>query len=263
MKYPLSAGELSLLSVNCTLEIPEHWSQGRATYGGMLASMMLRALEKQVDTAGILRHASVSFIAPAGPGLLELHIQCLREGRNVAFYLITAVQETIVATMEVTLARGRDSAVRSADVYHQINESPEHLPAFSFGQDIHLEFAEHFDMRWASGALPFSQTEDWQFSGWIKAKKTGLILHPSSLLMLADAWPPSGLAPLEEPVPMSTVNWSIDFELPLAGFDESDWFRYEADTVSTRDGYTVINDQLFNQAGQRLLTTRQLVAIFG
>jgi len=46
------------------IEIPPTWGQGRATYGGLVAALLLARLVGVVGTARVLRSVTVSFVGP-------------------------------------------------------------------------------------------------------------------------------------------------------------------------------------------------------
>jgi acyl-CoA thioesterase len=54
------------------IEIPPTWGQGRATYGGLVAVLLLARLVGVVGTARVLRSVTVSFVGPVTAGAAEL-----------------------------------------------------------------------------------------------------------------------------------------------------------------------------------------------
>src|SRR3954469_9165944 len=73
-------------------EIAAGWSQGRATFGGLVAGLLVARAEA-LAAGRALRSASFVFAGPAAPGPATLEGAILRAGRSVTQAEVTLVQD--------------------------------------------------------------------------------------------------------------------------------------------------------------------------
>ena len=67
------------------LTMPESWSQGRATFGGLTAALMFERMEKLVAEGRAMRSLQVSFVGPVEPEVpASFEAEILREGKAVS-----------------------------------------------------------------------------------------------------------------------------------------------------------------------------------
>src|SRR5277367_1088139 len=64
-------------------EIGDDWSQGRATFGGMVAALGNEAMRKLVPADRQLRGIDTVFVGPAFAGKVRIEAQVLRVGKIV------------------------------------------------------------------------------------------------------------------------------------------------------------------------------------
>ena len=86
-------------SASQSLDIPEKWGQGRATFGGLIAAAMLQKMMSEIGSQRPLRSLSLSFVAPVAPGALEVQIKLLREGKAATQVQATAIQQEQVCAV--------------------------------------------------------------------------------------------------------------------------------------------------------------------
>jgi acyl-CoA thioesterase len=95
------------------LTMPESWSQGRATFGGLTAALMFERMEKLVAEGRAMRSLQVSFVGPVEPEVpASFEAEILREGKAVS-----QVQGRIVQKGEprlVCLATGGSALCKTA-----------------------------------------------------------------------------------------------------------------------------------------------------
>src|SRR4051812_25745108 len=149
------------------------WGQGRAIYGGLVAGLLAaRAEALCADPSRPLRSASVVFAGPVSPGPATIEGTVLRAGSSA-----TQVQAGIVqdggtpAVMLATFGQGRESEI-AVDAAPR-NARPE-LPAPGTVPRVvpipgmTPEFFAKVDLRFASGAPPFSGAAEPDFGGWMR-----------------------------------------------------------------------------------------------
>ena len=64
-------------------EAPPEWMQGRASFGGIVAAVGLRALRAALGDARVPRTIHTSFFGPLGPGAARVTAEIVRRGRFV------------------------------------------------------------------------------------------------------------------------------------------------------------------------------------
>src|SRR5690349_12069681 len=65
----------------CRAQIGADWAQGRAVFGGLVAGLMARALERLLPAERSLRSCVVDFVGPGAPGEATIEVNVLRAGR--------------------------------------------------------------------------------------------------------------------------------------------------------------------------------------
>ena len=81
------------------------------------------------------------------------------------------------------------------------------------------------------------------------------------LLALADALPPAFFVLIPEPVPISTVTWSIDFleDYPL---DSNGWWLVQSTAESAANGFSTQAISIWTPDGKLVANARQNIAVF-
>ncbi|GAA5444024.1 hypothetical protein Misp06_02207 [Microbulbifer sp. NBRC 101763] len=247
------------------IAVPEGWSQGRATFGGLVATMLQEKMTAEVAEDSSLRSATFSFVAPVGAEAVQRSAEVLRAGRSV-----TQVQGhlcqggTVVLAGLASYGRGRDSSVKVGVATAPEFSKPEQCMALPYIEGVVPEFTQKFDYRIALGQLPFSGTQERQLGGWVRFKDgSENTVSISHLLALIDAWPPATLPMLKTPAPASSLTWTVEFMEPLPNHKASDWWQYLAEVEQAGDGYAVIQARLWDVSGKLVALSRQMVTIFG
>lgn len=253
------------LSTNGATSVPEGWTQGRATFGGLVAAMLYEQMASELPSESSLRSFTTSFVGPVAPGEINTRADVLRAGRSV-----TQVQGHLDQDDAVMLAglasfgRGRESSVLAKGPSAPEYPSPDKCLPLPYIEGVVPEFTQKFDYRIACGGLPFSGAKERILGGWVRFKdgsegRTGI----SHLLALIDAWPPATLPMMKEPAPASSLTWTVEFMEPLPERTASDWWQYEAEVEQAEDGYAVIQARLWDADGRLTALSRQMVTIFG
>lgn len=239
------------------------WGQGRATFGGLVAALMYRAVSLSVPAPRPLRSLTISFVAPVAPGEVKFDVQLLRVGKSASQLLCLAKQgEQTVAVMQVSQGDARDSAILVEAAASETFAAPEQCVALPFAQGISPDFTGHFDMHWAKGALPFCGSSEANIGGWIRFKEEVSIAGIEHLLALVDGWPPAVLPMFKRPAPISSLSWTLELYADPSVQKGSDWWHYLARTDIAHDGYAGIGAEMRDREGHLVAISRQTVSLF-
>src|SRR5579864_204174 len=65
-----------------TAQVTEDWMQGRSVFGGLQAALTVRAMRASVPREIPLRVLQMVFVAPVGPGPVDVRAGVLRAGKS-------------------------------------------------------------------------------------------------------------------------------------------------------------------------------------
>lgn len=258
-------------------DLPADWGQGRTTFGGLIGALAARAATLVVGAERPLRTLDLAFVAPLPPGPAEVEVEVLGAGKAVTQLVVSFRSGGVLgARVHVVAGASRVSALR-------VDTGPTEMVAGDPGeQGVEWpyvpgrmpEFGQHIEIRWCSGALPFSGggPETARLNGWARHRSVAQGLEAT--LALLDAWPPVILSMADRPVPASTVRWAIHLASAAdpgpegfaagsdAGFDaDKQWVWYEARTVQCADGYATAYASMFAE-GRLVAWSEQLIAVY-
>lgn len=249
-----------------TAEVAPGWGQGRATYGGLVAGLLVAYTERLVaGPARRLRSAAVSFVGPVAPGAVQLDGTILRAGRAMTQVTARALQDGEPrAVLLAAFGQDRDSGVAVGD------RDPR--PAFPAPEEVERvpvvpgrtpEFFGKLDLRFAAGNVPFSGAGEPDFGGWVRFADPPREVGDRELVALADAWPPALVPLFDRPVPVSTVTWSVEMVGPRAVGAPDAFWQFDARTTTAAHGYTSFGARIWDAGGRLRVVGRQTVAYFG
>jgi acyl-CoA thioesterase len=255
-------------------DIPADWLQGRTAFGGLTSAIALQAMR---DVAGrdwpagvALRALQTNFIAPVAQGAVTVAVQVLREGRNVRQVLARVLQGGEVSAVLVgVFASARETTLPPLEPArpppaHEIDALPP-MPPSRVPPALRPAFIRHFDMRWASGAPPFSGAGSWEAQIHLRLTDFDAASLPTELLtvLLADAPPSPATSHFSRPSAASSVSWALEMrplppDEPLAG-----WWRSDNRTLAAGDGYTNQQFLLWSPEGRLAALSYQVVTLYG
>src|SRR5688500_4058906 len=90
--YAAALGSLSVDGATAGARIPAGWGQGRATFGGLVAALAVRAARQRLPEPRPCRALVASFPGPVAPGDVELRVRELRHGRAVSHLQVEVAQ---------------------------------------------------------------------------------------------------------------------------------------------------------------------------
>jgi acyl-CoA thioesterase len=246
------------------------WGQGRATYGGLVAGLLVARAEALLGDRGRrLRSASVAFVGPVAPGAVTLDGTVLRAGRSA-----TQIQATLVqageprAALLASFGDDRDSAI-AVDATQRSPApeiaAPETIEPRPYVPGVMAEFFAHFEMRYVGAALPMSGAAEPDFGGWMRFAEPPQRFGDRELVTLADAWPPAIAPMLEGPTAMSSLAWTFEpVGWPPPGerdAPDAHW-QYDVRTLAAGEGYAHTRARIWDAHGRLRALSGQTVAYF-
>jgi acyl-CoA thioesterase len=250
-----------------SVTIPASWSQGRASFGGLMAALQYEAMRSHVPAQRPVRSLAITFVGPAELDVpVAFEVDVLREGKAVSQVLGRAMQNgQVMMLMQGSFGAPRESVVsvaaESAPPLRPVEECQE-LPFISGMMPEYLRFME---IRWALGGLPFSNTPSLAIGGYarLRGQQSPEPLSEAYILALVDTWPPALLPWLRKPTPASSLTWTIEFIQPQPALTTQDWCSYQAVIEHARDGYGHTAATLWTPGGELVAISRQTVTVFG
>ena len=245
-------------------DLTPDWSQGRATFGGLLAAMAHEAMRGQLVDERPLRSLAVSFVGPAAPDQpVDVSAEILRQGKAVTQVESRIHQggDTVMVAMG-SFGSGRESVV-SVD-----QEAPPEAPDPGSAQPmpqiegVTPDFMGHYDLRFCLGGFPFSGSSERTMGGWMRFSDAPRAVTHSHLVALVDTWPPAVLPHLSKPAPASTLSWTMELVHPLPSISPSDWLLYRATIDQARDGYGLTRAGIWTADGELVARSQQTVTVF-
>ncbi|ARU58919.1 acyl-CoA thioesterase, TesB family protein [Oleiphilus messinensis] len=243
------------------------WGQGRTTFGGLVAALLLENLASEVEASNLLRSISVNF---CGPLLInepfQLARQVLSKGKSISQLNSQAIQAGNVVT-QLTACYGIE---RASDIEVEASKvelgKPGEGTLIPFIPGITPEFIEHVEMRVNRGGLPFTKSKSTELAGWVRLRNlTGAVRDPH-LLAIVDSWPPVVLQLLAKPCPSASVSWSMEICQPLSLLQSEvladDWLYYDAVVEQAHHGYAHTVARIYHSDGTLIALSRQLIAVY-
>jgi len=241
------------------MEAPLAWGQGRTLYGGMTGALCLQAALDAMPDLPPLRSAQICFVGPAS-GRLTFRCELLRRGRSTAIVGVDCRTEAgVAARCILTFGAARDSRVVHDDMPAPDAPPPDAVEPLHRRPREELQFAGNFDIRLIRGGRPASGGDP-ELLVWARLHEDDERADPLvALLALADALPPGAMAEFPKGAPVSTMTWSVDLFQPVT---RRGWHRLHTFSEQAADGYSLQGTHMWDDSGRRILTARQVVALF-
>lgn len=250
--------------------VDDGWLQGRTCYGGLIAALAAHAMRAVAGgdwPAGVgLRALQTSFVGPVSPGPVAVQVRRLRQGRHVA-----QVQAVVEQQGQVVAALlGVFGAERASSLAPRLPQRPAAareaatLPTAPTGAAGVPAFLDHFELRWADGALPFSGGSGYRSSIHLRLHADDAAQLPAELqtVLLGDLPPTPAIGQLRAPTAASSVSWALELQ-PLAAPPGPGWWRVDSESLAVAGGYVNHAARLWAPDGALAAYGYQVVAVFG
>lgn len=245
-------------------DIGEDWSQGRATFGGMVAALGNEAMRRLVPAERSLRGLDTTFVGPVNFGPVRIETEVLRVGKAVTIAAARLWSDgAVAASMTGIYGSARESALafapQAAVGVPRAEEIPD--PAWSLRPSVPT-FLRHFDFRWAEGSHPFAGTDSRRAKIYVRHQDSAPLTE-SHVIALIDCIPSVVLQLLAKPTRSSSLIWNVQFLRQDYSFPPAAWWRIDAEVNAAGSGYSCESCLLIDPNGRPAAVARQMVAVFG
>lgn len=244
-----------------TVDIPANWKQGRTTYGGLTAALMLAASQESFDDLPPLRSALINFVGPVTDNpILTANLE--RKGRNVTCVSATAhIGDQAVGRADFLFGAARTSKI-NIDCPAPAAISPEDAEPFTpeAARKFVPQFFHNFDTRLVAGARPMMGDEGY-IRTWSRHKDPASRDGIEALLCIGDVLPPAAMPLMRSFAPVSSMSWIFNL-LTDTPETEGGWWQVESRLTAAQDGYSSQVMRIWNTDGQLIVEGLQSIAIF-
>jgi acyl-CoA thioesterase len=243
--------------------VTDDWGQGRATFGGLVTAVGNEVMRKLVPHERLLRSLQTTFIGPAGATTWNLKAEVLRVGKAVTLARCDIfVGDQIAATLTGVYGGPRESAVEVRMPPMPPTRTVEESKEVGFVSGLAPEFIQHFAVRWAEGAKPFSSSANTPSKAYIRHRDTAPLTE-SHVIALIDCIPTPAMSMFRERAPSSSLVWTLEFCSHTFAYAPELWWRIDTKIDAATSGYVNQTGILHSPSGEPIALTRQLVAVFG
>ncbi|MBS0608644.1 MAG: thioesterase family protein [Proteobacteria bacterium] len=253
---------------------PDHFS-GRTTpgywnmvgpYGGITAATLLQAVLRHPLLLGEPLSLTVNFAAAVGEGPFTLQATPVRTNRSTQHWLVMAEQvdasgAQVVTTTATVVTAARRETWGVADSPMPTVPAPAQCAQGQLG--LRSEWPRRYEMRPVTGALP----TQWDESGhtsltqlWLRDAPARALDFPAMAAM-CDVFFPRVWLRRARRVPAGTVSITVYFHAGGALLEStgSGYLLAQARAQEFRNGFFDQSAQVWNEAGQLLATSHQIV----
>jgi acyl-CoA thioesterase len=239
------------------------WSQGRATFGGMVAALGNEAMRRLVPAERELRGLETTFVGPALAGEVGMDAEILRVGKAVTIARAKLWSDgKIAATLTGVYGAARATALSITPPVAAGVRPPLDLPERTAADMGGPAFVRHFAYRWAEGARPFAGSSLRTSKIYVRHQDPAPLTE-SHVVALVDSIPSVVLQLMSSPAPSSSLTWTLQLLRHDYSFAPEAWWRIDAEVNSAASGYSCESCMLIDPSGAPAAFARQMVAVFG
>jgi acyl-CoA thioesterase len=230
-------------------------------FGGVSAATLLNAVMQHPQRLGDPVALTVNFAAAVADGAFEVVARPVRTNRSTQHWVVELHQGgEVSSTATVVTAVERETWAVQDHAMPDV-PAPEAVPRPA--RPGMVEWIKRYDMRFIEGELP----TEWDGSGsssrtqvWIRDAQPRA-LDACSIASMADGFFPRVWLRRATMVPVGTVSMTVYFHAGAAEMASTGtgWLLGQAQAQVFRHGFADQQAQLWNEAGQLLATTHQIV----
>lgn len=249
------------------VEVPPDWLQGRTVFGGLQMALSVRGMRAFLPAESRdlpLRSAQMTFIGPLPGGQpVGLRPETLRRGRSTCHARCDLTHDDAVAASAVAIF----GDARSSQFVHELpapdpGVRPDDVADAVMAAGAAPAFVQHFELRWARGAPPFSGHPEPRSMIYARLRDRECGAE-DALVALADVIPTPVLSMLARPTPASSLNWMLEVLREPARLDLRDWCLIDTEVRAGTDGYLSQTSVLYGPDGHAYTVSHQTVGVFG
>jgi len=250
------------LDNECLVTVSEDWLQGRATFGGLVAAVGNEAMRKLVPRERALRSLQTTFVGPASADTWKLRARVLRVGKAVTLARCEIIANDQLTAVQVGVyGMDRESAVLVKPTPVDAPRKVDDVNELRYVPDLAPAFVQHFALRFAEGAKPFTSTRS-PSKVYIRHRDPSPLTE-SHIVALVDCIPTPALSMFKAPAPGSSLVWMLEFFEHDLGFSPEAWWRIDTDIDAATGGYVNQTGRLHDPNGRPVALSRQLFTVFG
>lgn len=239
--------------------VGDAWTSLKGAHGGVVASMMLDAVEHRLRDAGVgpdtvLRAATFGYAGGNDIGESTIEVDVVRRGRS----MVTSHARVVQNGEPTTVGRFHHSAPRAGLDYSDVEPLPP-KPAdavrFEGARANHLANVETF---FRPDTRPFGGGPRAEWMAWCRPLE-GPTFASAWLTMFGDYFPPAVFARLTEPTPAVTIEYSIQIHDEAASWTlaPGEYLAAHVHTFHSQAGFAVEDGRIHLPDGTLLATVRQ------
>lgn len=244
---------------------PAYWNMV-GPFGGTTAAAVLRAVERHPALLGEPLSLTVNYAAAQAAGPFTVHARPVRTNRSTQHWMVEITQPGPEGTAAVTTTATAVTAVRRetwslSDVPRPDVPAPDAQPPLGGVRGV--EWISRYEMRPITGTIP----REWNGQGdsslsqfWVRDEPPRP-LDFAALAALCDVFYPRVWLRRAHRVPAGTVSLTVYFHANSAQLAETGTGHVlaQARAQEFRNGFFDQSAQLWNEAGQLLATSHQIV----
>lgn len=236
------------------------WANMVGPFGGITAAQALQAVRLHPQVLGEPLSITVNFCAAMAEGGFSAVARPLRTNRSTQHWFVELQQggQTVTSATAVTAIRRHGWSV---DEWQRPEvPPPDAVPVFEPPPGA-VAWLDRYEMRPVHGGLPDSlgrEHGDSRTTMWVRPREAQP-LHAPALAALADTFYPRAWRRSGRFAPAGTVSMTVYFHAGAERLAHSVWLLAEATGQAFRDGFFDQRAALWNEAGELVVTTHQVV----
>lgn len=241
-------------------EIGRGWWIARGPNGGLLAAIVLRAIQVEVgDPQRRPRTLTLHYLRPPGEGACEVAVTVERAGRGLTTATARLEQDGRTCVLAIAALGADRPGPELHDALMPTVPSPDDLEAPHYPPGApQVPIRNRYEMRPCLGSAPFASGPAAVTGGWIRTAAAEPV-DDVVLAALADAWPPAIFSRLQLPVGVPTIELTVHFRAkPTEG---QVWSLVRFESREAGAGFLEEVGEIWSPDGRLLAESRQLAVL--